>query len=79
MTEKLNLFIEGQFIKSDTKEWIEVLDPATQEYQVTKEELKKVEILYKDVLLQIDFSYSYSGRGDNPFALEDEWLNRPWD
>ena len=31
MTEKLNLFIEGQFIKSDTKEWIEVLDPATQE------------------------------------------------
>ena len=55
------------------------LDPATKEYQVTKEELKKVEILYKDILLQIDFSYSYSGRGDNPFVLEDEWLNRPWD
>ena len=55
------------------------LDPATQEYKATKEELKKVEILYKDVLLQIDLSYSYSGRGDNPFAIEDEWLNRPWE
>tara|TARA_B100001093_G_C26401627_1_gene831570 strand:- start:82 stop:441 length:360 start_codon:yes stop_codon:yes gene_type:complete len=55
------------------------LKPSTKKYKETAEELKKVEILYKDVLLQIDFTYSYSGRGDNPFALEDEWVNRPWD
>ena len=55
------------------------LKPSTKKYKETAEELKKVEILYKDVLLQIDFTYSYSGRGDNPFALEDEWINRPWD
>ena len=31
MTEKLNLFIGGSSVKSSTKKWIEVLNPATQE------------------------------------------------
>ena len=31
MAEKLNLFINGKFVKSETKNWIEVLNPATQE------------------------------------------------
>ena len=31
MTEKLNLFIGGSSVKSATKNWIEVLNPATQE------------------------------------------------
>ena len=31
MSEKLDLFIEGKFTKSDTKNWIEVLDPSNQE------------------------------------------------
>ena len=31
MTEKLNLFIGGSSVKSTTKKWIEVLNPATQE------------------------------------------------
>ena len=31
MTEKLNLFIGGSSVKSTTKNWIEVLNPATQE------------------------------------------------
>ena len=31
MTEKLNLFIGGSSVKSNTKNWIEVLNPATQE------------------------------------------------
>ena len=30
MSEKLDLFIEGKFTKSDTKNWIEVLDPSNQ-------------------------------------------------
>ena len=55
------------------------LEPETEKYNETKEQLKKVELLYKDVLLQLDFTSSFSGRGDNPFVLEDEWINRPWD
>ena len=31
MAEKLNLFINGKFVKSNTKNWINVLNPATQE------------------------------------------------
>ena len=31
MTEKLGLFINNQFVKSETKKWIEVLDPTSQE------------------------------------------------
>ena len=31
MSEKLELFIDGQFIQSETENWIEVLNPATQE------------------------------------------------
>ena len=31
MAEKLNLFIGGSLVQSDTKSWIEVLNPATQE------------------------------------------------
>ena len=31
MSEKLELFIDGEFIQSETENWIEVLNPATQE------------------------------------------------
>ena len=31
MTKKLELFINGKFIQSETKDWLEVLDPSTQE------------------------------------------------
>ena len=65
--------------KYDLIKLLSSLEPETDEYKRTKEKLKKVELLYKDVLLQIDFTYSFSGRGDNPFVLEDEWINRPWD
>jgi hypothetical protein len=53
------------------------LDSETEKYAQIKEELKKVEILYQDVLLQIRFTYSYSGRGENPFSVEEEWENKP--
>lgn len=66
-------------LKFELTESLSVLDPANEEYDIVKEKLKKADLLYKDVLLQIDFTYSFSGRGDNPFRLEDEWINRPWD
>ena len=31
MAKKLELFINGKFIKSETEDWLEVLDPSTQE------------------------------------------------
>ena len=31
MGKKLDLYIKGRFTKSKTKDWIEVLNPATQE------------------------------------------------
>ncbi len=31
MTKKLDLFIDGKFVQSETKDWLEVLDPSTQE------------------------------------------------
>ena len=30
MTNKLPLFMDGNFVDSETSDWIEVLDPATQ-------------------------------------------------
>ena len=53
------------------------LDPETEKYAQIKEELKRVELLYQDVLHQIRFTFSYSGRGDNPFFVEEEWENKP--
>jgi len=52
------------------------LEPGTKQYFQTKEELKRVELLYQDVLHQIRFTFSYSGRGDNPFFVEEEWENK---
>ena len=52
------------------------LEPGTKKYFQTKEELKRVELLYQDVLLQIRFTFSYSGRGDNPYFVEEEWENK---
>ena len=66
-------------MKIELIESLSTFNPSTKEYKSVKETLKKVELLYKDVQLQIDFTYSYSGKGDNPFALEEEWINRPWD
>ena len=31
MSEKLELFIDGEFIQSETENWIQVLNPATQD------------------------------------------------
>ena len=31
MSDKLELFIDGEFIQSETENWIQVLNPATQE------------------------------------------------
>ena len=31
MTNKLPLFMDGNFVDSETSDWIEVLDPSTQE------------------------------------------------
>ena len=67
------------FMKIELIESLSALNPSTKEYKSVKENLKKVELLYKEVRLQIDFTYSFSGKGDNPFALEEEWINRPWD
>jgi hypothetical protein len=53
------------------------LELGTKKYFQTKEELKRVELLYQDVLHQIRFTSSYSGRGDNPFFVEEEWENKP--
>jgi len=53
------------------------LEPGTKKYFQTKEELKRAELLYQDVLLQVRFTSSYSGRGDNPFFVEEEWENKP--
>ncbi|GIR88425.1 MAG: hypothetical protein CM15mP86_18840 [Gammaproteobacteria bacterium] len=44
MAKKLDLFINGKFIESKTKDWLEVLDPSTQEVLcdvplTTKEEI----------------------------------------
>ena len=66
-------------MKIELIESLSTFNPSTKEYKSVKETLKKVELLYKDVQLQIDFTYSYSGKGVNPFVLEEEWINRPWD
>ena len=69
------LFLE----KFELTKLLSSIDPAGKNYQDIKEELKKVEMLYKDILLQIDFTYSFSGRGDNPFVFEDKFNNEPFD
>ena len=69
------LFLE----KFELTKLLSSIDPASKNYKDIKEELKKVEMLYKDILLQIDFTYSFSGRGDNPFVFEDKFNNEPFD
>ena len=64
------LFLE----KFELTKLLSSIDPASKNYKDIKEELKKVEMLYKDILLQIDFTYSFSGRGDNPFVFEDKFI-----
>ena len=56
MAEKLSLFIDGDFVKSDTKNWVEVLNPATQEVLcevpfATEEEIEKAVASAKQAFL----------------------------
>ena len=54
-----------------------LLDPGTEDYIEINEQFKRVELLYQDVLLQIRFTFSYSGRGKNPYLAEKEWEENP--